>query len=67
VKKGFFNDAYQVGIAGVVKIDPTKPASSQTNMVASNPRMERALDLFTFPATTSESFTLDHNDFLCYG
>jgi hypothetical protein len=27
VKKGLFNDAYHVGIAGVVKIDPTRPAS----------------------------------------
>jgi len=27
VKKGFFKDTYQVGIAGVVKTDPTIPAS----------------------------------------
>jgi hypothetical protein len=27
LKKGFFNDSYQVGIAGVVKIEPIKPAN----------------------------------------
>jgi hypothetical protein len=27
VKKGFFKDAYQVGIAGVVKTDPMRPAT----------------------------------------
>jgi hypothetical protein len=27
VKKGFLNDSYQVGMAGVVKIEPIKPAN----------------------------------------
>jgi len=27
VKKGFFNVAYQVGMAGVVKREPKKPAN----------------------------------------
>ena len=29
LKPGLVKDAYQVGIAGVVKIEPTKPTSSQ--------------------------------------
>jgi hypothetical protein len=33
VKAGFFRPAYQVGIAGVVKIAPIAPAPSQTTIL----------------------------------
>jgi hypothetical protein len=36
VSKGFFRVAYQVGIAGRVKYDPSPPASSQITMQKTN-------------------------------
>jgi hypothetical protein len=36
LKKGLFNEAYQVGIAGVVKIEPIIPAEKQRPMASKN-------------------------------
>jgi hypothetical protein len=36
LKEGFFRVAYQVGIAGVVKTEPIKPAAWQMTMLATS-------------------------------
>lgn len=36
LKEGLFKVAYQVGIEGVVKIEPKKPAPKQSNKEANN-------------------------------
>jgi hypothetical protein len=65
LKGGLFNEAYQVEIAGVVKIDPTTPASWQMITAASSLRISRDLDSFNVsPATGCASPSVSNRTLL---